>query len=332
MKEGDIRPQKLFNEYLALARKDIQIFFGDKDTFVEVDCPACGAKGGQTALKKLGFSYKSCLDCESLYLSPRPTESMINNYYQKGESVKFWSTRFYRETEEARRLKIYRPRAEYIDNLFRENPGWGKDQLVDVGAGYGIFLEEISRLNLFSNALGVEPAPNMAATCKGKGLSVLESPVEMINENDILADFATSFEVFEHVYSPEKFLKSVQKILKPKGVFLFTTLTIDGFDLQVLWDESKSIYPPHHINLISKNGIKCLLNTCGFNLVEIRTPGQLDVDIVLNAAHEKKDLKLSRFVRHLIEKVDDEVRDAFQVFLQENLLSSHVMVIAQKKI
>jgi SAM-dependent methyltransferase len=257
---------------------------------------------------------------------------MINTFYREGESVKFWSERFYKETAEARRLKIYGPRAEYIEKLFSENPEWNKEQFVDVGAGFGIFLEEISKLNLFLNVLGIEPAPNMAAICKDKGFSIMETPAEKIGAGSVLADFATSFEVFEHVHSFENFLKSIHNILKPKGLFLFTTLTIDGFDLQVLWDQSKSIYPPHHINLISKKGIKCLLKTCGFDLVEISTPGKLDVDIVANMFREKKDLELPRFVRHLVETADDEAREAFQLFLQENLLSSHIRVIAQKNI
>jgi hypothetical protein len=54
------------------------------------------------------------------------------------------------------------------------------------------------------------------------------------------------------------------------------------------------------------------------------------VDIVLNASIENKSLKLPRFVRHLIDVVDDDVREAFQIFLRDTLLSSHVMVIAQK--
>ena len=151
-----------------------------------------------------------------------------------------------------------------------------------------------------------------------------------VNVENISADFATSFEVFEHVYSPENFLKSVRKILKPRGIFLFTTLTIDGFDLQVLWSKSKIICPPLHINFFSKRGFGCLLEKCGFSLIEISTPGRLDVDIVLNASKENKNLKLPRFFRHLLDVADDDARGAFQTFLRDNLLSSHVMVIAQK--
>jgi SAM-dependent methyltransferase len=330
MKEYEIRPKKLFDDYLELLQKDSLHFFGDDELFKEVDCLACGSKKWERALEKDGFSYNNCLNCGSLYLSPRPPESAINHYYQKGESVKFWSESFYRETAEARRVKIYRPRADRIGSLFRKNPQWNTEQFVDIGAGYGLFLEEITKLNIFTNIVGIEPAPNMASACRSRGLFIHETPVEKVNVEKVSADFATSFEVFEHIHSPENFLKSVRKILKPRGLFLFTTLTIDGFDLQVLWDKSKTISPPLHINFFSKRGFRSLLEKCGFSLIEISTPGQLDVDIVLNASKEYKNLKLPRFVRHLIDVAGEDARGAFQTFLRDNLLSSHVMVIAQK--
>jgi SAM-dependent methyltransferase len=328
MKEEEIRPRNLFDRYLAIVDEDIEAFFSDKTRFEDCPCPACGSDSAIFAFEKRGFSYKSCEECDSLFLAPRPTEAMINDYYERGMAVKFWSTNFYAETLEARREKIYRPRATLIAKYFADNPGWRRNVFVDVGSGFGVFLEELSKQGVFAKAMGIEPAPNMAQVCRERGFEVVERPVESVGRG-VSADFATSFEVLEHVHSPMKFLRAISDLLATGGKMLCTTLTITGFDLQVLWERSKSIYPPHHINLMSVKGLRRLIDRAGLRLVELSTPGRLDVDIVANAYNENQALELPRFVRVLLESTD-KARAEFQSFLRDNLLSSHVCFIAHK--
>ncbi|MFN3144920.1 MAG: hypothetical protein ACE368_06490 [Paracoccaceae bacterium] len=66
MKEEDIRPKAIFDEYLALAAKDADAFFGSGDR-VHIDCPACGA-AGVAAFMKSGFAYGECLEFLTLYI------------------------------------------------------------------------------------------------------------------------------------------------------------------------------------------------------------------------------------------------------------------------
>ena len=114
MKESDIRPPSLFNQYLEISKKDIERFFSDRSSFVDVVCPACGKERYDFALDKFGFRYVTCVDCGSLYLSPRPTPQMISAYYAESEAVKFWGTDFFKHTAEARREQIFRPRAKLV--------------------------------------------------------------------------------------------------------------------------------------------------------------------------------------------------------------------------
>ena len=44
MKEEDIRPQKIFDEYLELAAKDTKNYFKDSEKEI-INCPACNKKG-----------------------------------------------------------------------------------------------------------------------------------------------------------------------------------------------------------------------------------------------------------------------------------------------
>jgi SAM-dependent methyltransferase/ribosomal protein S27E len=331
VKEQEIRPQQLFNRYLELSRQDVARYFADPSRFVLVPCPACGCAQQEAGLAKLGFIYVTCADCGSLYVSPRPCREAIDDYYRRGEAVKFWSTDFFRETAEARREKIFRPRAQLVANWASSSSSpESRRVFADVGSGYGIFLEEVARLGCFDEVVGIEPAPNLAEVCRRRGFRILEKPAETVAPEELRASFVSSFELLEHLYQPACFLAAIRDLLNPGGLLLFTTLTISGFDLQVLWENSKSIHPPHHLNLISVDGMERLLLGCGFELVELRTPGELDVDIVRNMLQENPNIPVSRFARSIALNPREEVRTSFQGFLKANRLSSHIRVVARR--
>lgn len=326
MKEEEIRPKKIFDEYLKLAKEDIEQFFSDKSDFVHINCPACGRNDAPFGFEKSGFKYVRCDNCGTLYVNPRPSEEAIQDFYTHSKSTRYFAERFYRETEEQRREKIFKPRALMIRDFVGKRK---TDTFADVGAGYGTFLEEIRKLRLIKKILAIEPSDDLVPILKNKGFEVIQKPIEecgSVLRNKV--DLATSFELLEHVFSPEKFFSSVWQILSNGGYFIFTSLNINGFDLQVLWDKSKSISPPHHLNFLNLDSAKILLKRCGFKVVKGFTPGKLDVDIVRNMCLEQN-IEVGRFVEFLINS-DETTRANFQSFLTENNLSSHMCFIAQK--
>ncbi|MDJ0811320.1 MAG: methyltransferase domain-containing protein, partial [Desulfobacterales bacterium] len=169
----------------------------------------------------------------------------------------------------------------------------------------------------------------LASVCEARGFEVMRHYVEAMPEPKIGAYFITAFEVLEHVLDPLSFLNAIGSQLQDHGLSMLTTLTVTGFDIQVLWDRSKSVHPPHHINLMSIAGLEKLVARSQLDLVEIATPGELDVDIVRNMANEQTDIRLPRFVSSIIHG-DDNLRNNFQSFLKTNRLSSHVRICARK--
>jgi SAM-dependent methyltransferase len=184
LKESEIRPPKLFNQYLKLARKDIDRYFSDRSRFVEVSCPACGCDEWAPGMVKFKFRYLLCSDCGSLYLSPRPTVAMYEKFYQEAESVKFWSSHFFKETAEARRQKIFNPLARLVVEWADKSgiPSDAKGVFVDIGSGYGIFLEEVRRLEYFGQIVGIEPEPNFARIGRDRGFDIIEKKLEGIKD------------------------------------------------------------------------------------------------------------------------------------------------------
>jgi hypothetical protein len=96
----------------------------------------------------VGFSYVTCADCETLYLSPRPPPELLYEYYADSRNYRFWAENIFPASEEARRGKIFRPRvARLLEMCARHDITTGV--LVDVGAGFGTFCQEVERSNAF---------------------------------------------------------------------------------------------------------------------------------------------------------------------------------------
>ena len=163
MKEREIRPQEIFDEYLKLAERDVTTFFGNA-SLVRLDCPACGGKGRFAFFKK-GFHYEECPECLTLFVNPRPEKGAFSRYYTDALSTKYWATTFYKETESARREKLWKPKAFLIKEKVEKYLHTGT--IIDIGGGYGTFAEEIGKIAC-ANIIVIEPSPYLARVCREK--------------------------------------------------------------------------------------------------------------------------------------------------------------------
>jgi SAM-dependent methyltransferase len=328
LKESDIRPRDLFEKYLELSAKDAITYFGSS-TRTDLPCPACGNNLVQPAFEKHGFDYKICRTCGTLYQSPRPPWEDFARFYKESPSAQYWARIFFPAVAESRRVHLFRPKVQELAQLCQKDQFFPK-VFADIGAGYGLLLEEWRRSFPDTKLFAVEPNPDLAAQCRLKNLHVVELFAEEANQLHNQVDLVTAFEIIEHSYDPLAFLNSLAKLLRTGGRILITGLTIDGFDIQVLWQRSNNISPPHHINLISIEGFEFLLARAGFSNIHIFTPGKLDVDILKNALRYDKDiLSGQRFLQTLFTR-GEETLGAFQKFLSDHRLSSHCWVWASK--
>jgi len=331
MKEEEIRPESLFNDYLALAESDIRTFFLSSP-FHYVPCPACGATQSSFQFRKLGFDYEECNQCGSLFVNPRPPLDAFQRYYRDSPSVNFWATHFYRETEEARRIKLVRPKAELVVLKIEQYSGKPRTGsiILDIGSGYGVLCEELTRiLPPGCIVAGIEPSQSLGKVCREKGIPLIPKQMEEVFSTDLPQGTivaAISFELLEHLHDPSTFLNACHRVLPSGALLILTTLSWAGFDLQVLRERSRSIHPPHHINFLTPESIKVLLNRHGFHCCEVTTPGKLDIDITVKQIDEVND----PFIKGILSS-DNATREAFQEVLARTCLSSHMMIVAKKR-
>ncbi|MDP9047258.1 MAG: class I SAM-dependent methyltransferase [Bacteroidota bacterium] len=324
--EEEIRPEKVFSEYLALTQQDVIDFFGDVER-EEIVCPACGAIGNHWVTKS-GFNYKKCDGCFSIFVSPRPAKSAFDAYYTDSPSTKFWATTFYKVTEAARREKLWKPKAQLIKNQIQQFEGENKIKyIVDIGGGYGVFDEEIKSIMDITPII-IEPSVHLATICRNRGLDVVEKFMEDILPGDLPsgAKCYVSFELFEHLHDPTLFLKTVIDNMNNGDLFIFTTLSGIGLDIQVLGEHAKALSPPHHLNFLNPKSITVLLKNVGFEVLDATTPGKIDVDILKNNQQHIQD----EFWRNVLKYSSDSELSAIQQFIAHAGLSSHMMITCRK--
>ena len=81
------------------------------------------------------------------------------------------------------------------------------------------------------------------------------------------------------------------------------------------------------MNIFTIEGIISLFKNSGFEIIELSTPGMLDLNILEN---NMDNTELPKFLKDIIKNRDIFVKEAFQEFLQRGRLSSYLRIVAKK--
>jgi len=332
MRETDIRPQALLSEYLRLNAEDGRRLLSRGDTLEPRVCPGCTSAEARDEFSKNGFKLVRCTHCDTLYVNPSPTATALDAFYRDSPSADYWAAVFFPAVAEARRSAIYKPRAKRVLEITNRHLNTLRGVL-DVGAGAGLFLREFSEIadNVVLSA--VEPGSAHATDLQKLGIKTFEGFSDAAARDPAWkesCDLVTCFEVLEHVPEPLTLFCDLASLVRPGGLVLVTGLSGSGFDIQTLGAKSKPVSPPHHLTFLSTDGAEQLVERAGLELLSLTTPGELDVDIVRNVLLEDPDAVTDPFLKHLLFSDNEDARNAFQIFLKEQNLSSHMWIVARK--
>ncbi len=329
MKVSDIRPDDLALGMIEAQQRDIKMLMAWSPNFVDINCPSCSSESRILAYEYNGLHYQRCVACKMQYVSPRPTQSQLEDFYSVSENYAYWAKYIYPASESVRREKIFAPRAKLVADISKKNSIFG-GELIEVGPGYGVFLEEIAKRGVFDKVSGIEPSPELATICRRKGFSITNRPYEKVPTNQN-ATAIVSFEVIEHLFDPLSFVIWAYAALAKGGMLLLTCPNIEGLDTLMLGREATAV-DHQHLNYFSPKTLSLLLQRAGFQQIQIQTPGELDVDLLRRARSEGKinDDRLGPFLSKIIHEASPIQDRLFQEFLQAAKLSSNMMSLAIK--
>ncbi len=327
-KEDDIRPGDLMAGQAESFNADIQRLLTRIDEFLSVPCPACGLENGSGVFEKYSLSFALCPDCETMYINPRPSPQVIKWYYENSENYRYWCKHIFPASEESRRKNIFRPRAERTLEIC-DRYGVKRERFLEVGSGFGTFCEELRNLGAFEEIIALEPTPDLAETCRKRGLDVIEKFVEELDIEEGSVDAIAAFEVIEHLFDPGDFIRHCSRILAPGGLLILTCPNVKGFEISVLRETSLSV-DVEHLNYFHPGSLSRLVERHGFEVVEVTTPGELDAELVRKQILSNDfDPSNHLFLRRILIDEWESTGRAFQRFLADNNLSSHMWLVGR---
>lgn len=268
------------------------------------ECPCCEARL-QPFGDVEGLSYLTCPECATFLLK---FVTGLEEWAGLLQEVSNYRRSHHSPIASSRNENVYVPKLEWIQNTLRLH-GLSRPRILEFTTPPSPFFPLLSQSGVFEEVL-----------------SVLES-VEPAGL-DASADAVVLLESLDRSADPKALLNNVAGSMKRGGLLFVTALVSSGFDISALGLKNLYVYPPDRTNCFSLGGLVRLLRKAGFVPLETSTPGVLDVEIV--GAHVTHDptISLSSFERQILES-EPEKREAFQTFLQENLMSTFARVVAR---
>jgi len=326
--EMEVKPHHLLAEYRRLLAQGVEERLCRQ--LAECPCPGCRGDRHTPAFPRSGLEYRQCLDCHSLFVSPRPSEEALSSFYRDAEAIHYWRREILPATREARRTKLFRPRAQWLLDVVDEYRPEARRALA---AGYhnDLLLEELHHLEqeLFEVVVTNAAADIEFAGQQLPGVRIQPTPLAGLTALGPV-DLFMAFDILDRCADLEALFAAARTVLAPGGLLLGTTTLGSGFDVQVLWDRAPGVYPPERLNLLTVEGLSALFARHGFEALEFSTPGMFDAEEVQRIVREHPEANWPRFIRYMVENRGEETLGALQEFLQRFRLSSFARLVLRR--
>lgn len=327
--EFDIKPQEAVEQWRALVEVEIADRWADRSGWITVDWPTCKANDAIHAFDRFGIAYAESPSCGSLYAPFRPSEEELWSWYRESKPARFWREQILPASEEARREKITRPRADWVLDGIAEY-ATSASRLIDISANGRWLIDLLTGANA---GLANIVAAGMTADLEGVSTSrVLVQPTRIADLQKLgPAEVIVAVDALDRAADLGALVGAFEKLLAPGGVIFATAPVASGFEIQTLWERSNTIIPPDKLNLPTVEGLQQLFAAPTWEILELSTPGMFDVEIVRNVIAANPDLPWPRVVRSLVERTDATGRTALVELLQSRRLASFARLVARRK-
>ncbi|MEO5643284.1 MAG: class I SAM-dependent methyltransferase [Bacteroidia bacterium] len=212
-----------------------------------------------TQLSSKGKSYEhaylvSCDSCGLVFGKRIPTPDELQSHYAQ-----------YIRDNSISPITVSR----YEELLEQFEPYRKLNRILDIGCGDGHFLAVAQKKGW--QVFGTEYTDEAVKVSRSKGIEIHQGSIQDYTADQF--DVITSFEVLEHINDGREHVKKINTLLRPDGLFYFTTPNFNSFSRKWLGGKWNVIEYPEHLTYYTVRTVTKLLKDAGFEKSSFRTTG-----------------------------------------------------------
>jgi len=278
------------------------------------------------------YEDKDCAFSDSNNYRKEITKLLVNNFIEK---------KYYDEIKNDIKFNHYFKKMQKVVNYIKKYPE-NTFNILEVGCSYGLTLIILNKLlenvdkkvNIYGIDLNSEA--NFIINDKFSNITIIPScPLNKLKEKvDIKFNLIMAFELIEHLFNFQEFIKDINELLTKKGIFYFSCPNGQSIPMSEGCDKNlsfmqHSLSPPMHINEFNPRNVTLFSYINNFNVISIETKGKLDLDLIIHSKiHESS--KLNEW-RDLFLSLNNTQKLTLQDIINHNSISSAMEVFIEKQ-
>ncbi|MGC4022134.1 MAG: class I SAM-dependent methyltransferase [Cyclobacteriaceae bacterium] len=220
------------------------------------NCLLCGSSKLRTMAGYEKDYLCQCNSCGFVFCQVKPSEEVLNKHYSQ-----------YPRARTIGEITLKR----YDSLLDSFEPYRKNNNMIDVGCGDGHFLDSAKKRGW--NVFGTEFTQEAIDVCEEKGIRMTKGPLLEQQYSSGTFDVVTSFEVIEHINTPQNEAKIFNTILRPGGIAYITTPNFNSISRNILGPKWNVIEYPEHLSYYTPRTLTQLFEQNNFEKIEISTTG-----------------------------------------------------------
>jgi 2-polyprenyl-3-methyl-5-hydroxy-6-metoxy-1,4-benzoquinol methylase len=264
-----LRPRGSYKFLIENRNHNIESFIADgaisKEFLNPRKCPSCQVDRYMTVMNKDGFNIVKCLNCALVYVS----EILDERFYDDTYSSEKYASVVAKLGFESHVYRKERFGAERVSKLAEFWNAIEFPSFLDVGCSTGFVVHAAAEIGWAAKGIDL----NTHAIEFGKVNYGLSLSSENFFEIDGCFDFIGMYDVLEHVTNPSTFLENAYQHLKQNGCIHIYVPNWNSASRYVLGAHSHFIWPSHHLTYFTPGTLTKMMQSTGFEVLEMETEG-----------------------------------------------------------
>lgn len=292
-----------------------------------IRCPFCQKNQSIIYFKIDIVIYKKCIECDSLYVSPRPSQITINKFYKFIHKKKIYINSLPKKFNLNRIKHIMLPRWNLFMNEINKIKKKKFHNYLEVGAGIGYFTKISINKKISKNYSVIEPdnfAVKQLIKISNK-IKIFEGTLEnyQIKKGEKKFDIVFINSVIEHPQNLNLFFQKLRSLVTKNCILILHDMHAGGLDVKLLKEQTPNYNAYNILQVGSVKGIELLLRRSKFKLIKVMSTGTMDTDIIYEnlIMNAKNSNNFEKRIKEIFK--DKNFREKFQELLKKNFLTGY---------